>query len=125
MLRLGRAVRIAARCSTPNAPCPACGSVSARVHSRYVRRLADTAIGAQATAIDLLVRRFACVHAPGGPGPGNSPGLDRGAVFSMVQPRHTGRPIFGSCESSSPDLALAGQPPPVTSYERSWQMARL
>ena len=31
-----------------------------RVHSRYVRRLADTAIGGQTTAIDLEVRRFFC-----------------------------------------------------------------
>ncbi|MFC5911309.1 ISL3 family transposase [Streptacidiphilus monticola] len=57
---MGRTVRIAARCSEPNAPCPVCGTMSERVHSRYVRRLADTAVGAQVTAIDLLVRRFVC-----------------------------------------------------------------
>lgn len=34
--------------------------MSRRVHSRYGRRLADTAIGGQEVVVDLLVRRFFC-----------------------------------------------------------------
>jgi transposase len=41
-------------------PCPACGSVAARVHSNYQRRLQDAAIGGRATTIELTVRRFFC-----------------------------------------------------------------
>ncbi len=58
--RVGAAVRISARCTAPGSACPACGARSTRVHSRYLRRLADAPAGAQATAIDLLVRRFFC-----------------------------------------------------------------
>ena len=42
------------------AACPACGAVSARVHSRYGRRLADAAIGGRRVVIRLTVRRFFC-----------------------------------------------------------------
>ncbi|MFF1918897.1 transposase family protein [Streptomyces sp. NPDC058239] len=40
--------------------CPACGTTSARVHSRYVRRLADSAVGGRPVVIELRVRRFRC-----------------------------------------------------------------
>nr|WP_306948813.1 transposase family protein [Streptomyces sp. B4I13] len=42
------------------AACPACGTLSARVHSRYVRRLADGAVGGRPVLIALQVRRFRC-----------------------------------------------------------------
>ena len=35
---------VAARAAGEAAPCPACGAVSARVHSRYARRLADAPV---------------------------------------------------------------------------------
>jgi transposase len=41
--------------------CPQCSTPSARVHGRYLRRLADAAIGGCAVVIELLVRRFKCV----------------------------------------------------------------
>ena len=41
--------------------CPRCGVLSARVHSRYVRRLADAGIGGRRVVIALVVRRFFCV----------------------------------------------------------------
>ncbi|MDT0548701.1 transposase family protein [Streptomyces lonegramiae] len=63
VVRIGTSVRISAICSAPTACCPGCGTVSARVHSRYGRRLADTAVVGQETAIDLEVRRFICDHA--------------------------------------------------------------
>ncbi|MGF1427107.1 ISL3 family transposase [Kitasatospora sp. LaBMicrA B282] len=53
-------MRIIARCVAPMARCPGCVTGSSRVHSRYRRRLADTAVGGQTMAIDLTVRRFFC-----------------------------------------------------------------
>jgi transposase len=56
----GKSVRIRARTAGVAAACPACGVASRRVHSRYERRLADTAVGGQETLIHLRVRRFFC-----------------------------------------------------------------
>jgi transposase len=55
-----------ARARAGQAACPACGTVSGRVHGRYRRRLADTAIGGRAVVIRLTVRRFCCGN-PGCP----------------------------------------------------------
>ena len=49
-----------ARARAEQAACPACGWSSARVHSRYGRRLADTAIGGRRVLIRLAVRRLFC-----------------------------------------------------------------
>ncbi|MFI6361072.1 ISL3 family transposase [Streptomyces sp. NPDC050743] len=49
-----------ARTAADQAACPASGTVSTRVHSRYVRRLADSAVGGRAVMIELQVRRFRC-----------------------------------------------------------------
>jgi transposase len=57
-------VCVRARPRAGEAPCPACGTVSGRVHSRYARRLADAAIGGRRVVIRLAVRRFFCA-APG------------------------------------------------------------
>jgi transposase len=51
---------VLARASAEAAPCPVCGAVSARVHSRYPRRLADAAVGGRRVVIRLTVRRFFC-----------------------------------------------------------------
>jgi len=56
-------VRIQARTAGPEAVCPACGVASRRVHSRYERRLLDTAVAGQETMIHLRVRRFVCGNA--------------------------------------------------------------
>lgn len=53
-------VRIEASACDPSASCPACGSVSARVHSRYQRQLLDTAATGREVVICLTVRRFYC-----------------------------------------------------------------
>ena len=53
-----------ARPGAGEAACPACGMASARVHSRYCRRLADAAVGGRRVVIRLTVRRFFC-PAPG------------------------------------------------------------
>jgi hypothetical protein len=56
----GKSVRIRASTSGACSACPACGVASRRVHSRYERRLADTAASGQETLIHLQVRRFFC-----------------------------------------------------------------
>jgi transposase len=42
------------------AACLRCGRASARVHSRYQRRLADAAVGGRRVVIRLRMRRFVC-----------------------------------------------------------------
>ncbi|MFE1444408.1 ISL3 family transposase [Streptomyces sp. NPDC058739] len=56
----GELVVVRARASAERAACPGCGTASGRVHSRYVRRLADTAVVARPVVIELQVRRFRC-----------------------------------------------------------------
>jgi transposase len=58
--RAGGLVKIWARTLPSSMACPSCGFSSARVHSRYWRRLADTAAGGQRTVILLQVRRLLC-----------------------------------------------------------------
>lgn len=41
-------------------PCPDCGVVSRRVHSRYCRTLADCPVGGRPLLVRLTVRRFFC-----------------------------------------------------------------
>jgi transposase len=53
-------VRIWARTWPVAVACPSCDSRSSRVHSRYRRRLADTAVGGRDTRIVLQVRRLFC-----------------------------------------------------------------
>jgi hypothetical protein len=59
--RVGRLIRVAARTRSSSAVCPGCGAESRRVHSRYERRLLDTAAGGCEVVICLTVRRFRCL----------------------------------------------------------------
>ncbi|GAB3181749.1 ISL3 family transposase [Streptomyces incanus] len=56
----GELVVVRARASAERSACPACGTTSGRVHSRCVRRLADTAVAGRPVLIELQVRRFRC-----------------------------------------------------------------
>jgi transposase len=56
----GRPVHVLAQACAREAACPGCGMVSRRVHSRYQRRLADTAPAGQEVLIHLQARRFFC-----------------------------------------------------------------
>jgi transposase len=56
----GEAVLIWACCRAAQARCPACGSVSSRVHGGYVRVVADGAAGGRPVLVILAVRRFRC-----------------------------------------------------------------
>lgn len=51
---------VEAAVATSTARCPGCETVSARVHSRYRRRLADAAVAGHAMILRLVVRRFFC-----------------------------------------------------------------
>ncbi|MFF2059966.1 ISL3 family transposase [Rhodococcus qingshengii] len=53
-------VRIRASPLSTSASCPTCGVASKRVHSRYERMLADTAIAGRPSYVVLHVRRFLC-----------------------------------------------------------------
>jgi len=53
-------VHIWAHARASTAACPHCGHASARVHSRYQRRLADAAIAGRRVVLRLGVRRFVC-----------------------------------------------------------------
>ncbi|MFF4618232.1 ISL3 family transposase [Nonomuraea jabiensis] len=57
---LGDTVLIAARTVTSEAPCPKCGLLSTRVHSRYRRTVWDLATGGRPVKVELEVRRFFC-----------------------------------------------------------------
>jgi transposase len=56
----GDAVVIRACCRAAQARCPACGTVSSRVHGGYGRVVADGAAGGRPVLIALSVRRFRC-----------------------------------------------------------------
>jgi transposase len=56
----GARLCIWARPRADSAACPRCGCSSARVHSRYQRRLADAAIAGRPVVIRLQVRRLFC-----------------------------------------------------------------
>ncbi|MFE9454219.1 transposase family protein [Streptomyces sp. NPDC006739] len=56
----GELVTVRARTGGEQAACPACGTLSSRIHRRYVRRLADSAVGGRRVLIELQVRRFRC-----------------------------------------------------------------
>ncbi|WP_194927850.1 transposase family protein [Catenulispora pinisilvae] len=58
---VGGTVRVSARTRDGVVlPCPSCDASSGRVHSRYRRRIADTAVGGRPVVIDLSVRRLFC-----------------------------------------------------------------
>lgn len=59
-VELTSAVVVSARTRSAGVACPRCGTVSGRVHSRYSRRLADTAVAGRPVLINLQVRRLFC-----------------------------------------------------------------
>jgi transposase len=55
------AIEIELRTHQHSAPCPSCGQLSSRVHSRYRRKIADLPWGGLPAHILLQTRRFFCV----------------------------------------------------------------
>ena len=58
--RDGAAVRITVRHQARGGLCPGCGTKSGRVHSRYVRLLADLPMAGRPVRLLLVARRFRC-----------------------------------------------------------------
>ncbi|WP_419826435.1 ISL3 family transposase [Sphingomonas sp.] len=56
----GAAVMITVRSTQRGATCPVCGVEARRVHSRYVRNLADLPISGRAVRLQVDARRFRC-----------------------------------------------------------------
>jgi transposase len=56
----GQSITLAARTTPADVPCPVCGTLSRRVHSRYVRTLADLPWQGIPVSVRLHVRRFFC-----------------------------------------------------------------
>src|SRR5690349_16493558 len=57
-------VTITVRAAAPTAACPCCGTVSARIQSRYKRTLHDLPAGGRPVHLVLQVRRFYCQESP-------------------------------------------------------------
>ncbi|GLF95158.1 ISL3 family transposase [Streptomyces yaizuensis] len=53
-------VRLDSQCTTAGAACPGCGVCSTRVHSSYLRFLADAPSAGRSVVLQLRVRRFRC-----------------------------------------------------------------
>jgi transposase len=52
---------VATHASSEASQCPACGSLSRRIHSRYCRTISDLPAHGHAVVIEVTVRRFRCV----------------------------------------------------------------
>jgi Transposase/zinc-finger of transposase IS204/IS1001/IS1096/IS1165/Homeodomain-like domain len=96
------AVVITARSRAAEAACHRCGVPSARVNSRYRRRLHDLAAGGRAVVIDLEVRRFFCGNPAGGP-------RTFAEQVPTVAQRHQHRTLLVSSLLEAIGLALAGR----------------
>lgn len=59
----GEWITLIAQAIGSHSPCPQCGELSARVHSRYTRTLADLPWQGRVVRIELKVRRFFCLAA--------------------------------------------------------------
>jgi transposase len=82
--------------------CPGCGHRSRRVHSRYDRRLADTAVAGVPVTLRLQVRRFFC----GNP---DCPARTFAEQIDDVTTRHARRTVLCRTAYEHIGLALAGR----------------
>lgn len=63
-LRLGQAtLSLSLTTTAPASPCPSCGQLSHRIHSRYRRCLSDLPFGGIAVHIEIRARKFFCDNA--------------------------------------------------------------
>lgn len=105
LVALGRAagaIEMRLKTCRASASCPTCGRLSGKVHSRYMRRLADLPWDGVPVMIHLQTRRFFCVE----------PGCGR-KVFTEALPCTAARYSRRSCRSSEAlrwlTLALGGR----------------
>ncbi|MFD8410916.1 transposase family protein [Streptomyces sp. NPDC059650] len=57
---VGDAVWIDLHARQPTVTCPSCGVTASRVHSTYMRRLAERPLGGRRVLLRLRIRRFFC-----------------------------------------------------------------
>jgi transposase len=57
------ALTLVVRLITPALPCPSCGQLATRIHSRYRRTLHDLPVSGRTVRLSLQIRRFFCTHA--------------------------------------------------------------
>ncbi|WP_425569171.1 transposase family protein [Nonomuraea salmonea] len=106
VVRSGATVRIRARTGTVEAACPSCGTRSQQVHSRYERRLSDTAVGGQEVLIHLggASLLLPCCHVCEGDLCRAGAGVDRPLrppLASVARRRaRTGRRAYGDVASA-------------------------
>jgi len=53
-------IKVTARSQASAAACPSCGTISQRLHSRYVRQVADLTCTGRSVSLILVARRFFC-----------------------------------------------------------------
>jgi transposase len=99
---MGSGVLITARSRAAEGACHRCGGPSARIHSRYWRRLGDLAAGGRTVMIDLQVRRFFC----GNPACGRRTFAEQVPAVALRYQRRT--PLLRSLLEAVA-LALAGR----------------
>ena len=100
--RVAGAIEMRLKTCRVSAQCPRCGTSTKKVHSRYVRRLADLPWHGVPVVVRLQTRRFFCV----------GPGCQR-KVFTEPLPGTVARYGRRSCRSGEalrcPTLALGGR----------------
>jgi transposase len=102
VFRSARSIRVLARAKASAAGCPGCGVMSRRVHSRYERRLLDTAIGGFEVVIFLSVRRFLCLSP-------QCPKVTFAEQVSRLTSRHARRTPAVTAVLEAVALALGGR----------------
>jgi hypothetical protein len=56
----GASTVITVRRASRSSPCPGCGTSSERIHSRYLRRVADLPLAGRPVRLVVVARRFRC-----------------------------------------------------------------
>jgi zinc-finger of transposase IS204/IS1001/IS1096/IS1165 len=56
----GATTVITVRRASRSSPCPGCGTSSERIHSRYLRRVADLPLAGRPVRLVVVARRFRC-----------------------------------------------------------------
>jgi transposase len=96
-------IRIALASSRPAVPCPACGTLAQRNHSRYQRTLADLPWQGLAVTLTLETRRFFCEDA-------SCPRRIFAEPFPELAPARSRRSARLTALLSAVGLALGGEP---------------
>jgi transposase len=97
-------VRISVRSAQPTGLCPSCGTISRRVHSRYLRRPSDLPLAGHQVSLHLTVRGSAVMPSRA------ASRSSRNASLRMFLAAARGAPVGWSTSSTIWWLALGGRP---------------